>query len=253
MTFRGAPPADDAPRRRGGLPPLTPATTSLWEYPSQDYDGPLGQTHGDPGYVGATPAWVVWQLVQQHTKPKDLVIDPMAGSGTTLDVARELGRRALGYDVHPTRPDIFKVDARRLPPELTGKAQLVFMDPPYSTHLDYGDDPRDIGKLDAVAGGGQAYFQALGQAIAEAERVLRPGGALAIYVSDTHKPKVGFAAIGCELYALARARLTPIEHVAVVRHNAKLQRRGHHAAAAAGGFLLRGFNHLLVFAKPGGR
>ena len=52
--------------------------------------------------------------------------------------------------MHPTRKDIFRVDARKLPPELTGKADFVFIDPPYSTHLDYGPDPRDIGKLDAA-------------------------------------------------------------------------------------------------------
>ena len=38
-------------------------------------------------------------------------------SGTTLDVARDLDRRALGYDLSPTRKDIFRVDARKLPLE----------------------------------------------------------------------------------------------------------------------------------------
>ena len=33
-----------------------------------------------------------------------------------------------------------------------GSLDFVFIDPPYSTHLDYGPDPRDIGKLDAEGG-----------------------------------------------------------------------------------------------------
>src|SRR2546428_18209 len=128
-------------------PALAVQPTTLWDYPSQDY----GDTpQGVPGYKGATPSYVVWNLLQRYTKPNDLVVDPCAGSGTTLDVARDLGRRALGYDIHPTRKDIFRVDARKLPPELTSKVDFVFIDPPYSTHLDYGPDPRDIGKLDAA-------------------------------------------------------------------------------------------------------
>src|SRR5690348_5050243 len=62
------------------------------------------------------PSYVIWNLIQRYTKENDLVVDPFAGSGTTLDVARDLKRRALGYDVHPARKDIFRVDARKLPP-----------------------------------------------------------------------------------------------------------------------------------------
>lgn len=126
--------------------------TTLWDYPSQDY----GDTHqGIPGYAGATPSYVIWNLLDRYTRPGELVVDCFCGSGTTLDVARDLGRKALGYDVHPTRKDIFRVDARKLPAELTAKVDLVFIDPPYSTHLDYGPDPRDIGKL--PAGDGRYY------------------------------------------------------------------------------------------------
>src|SRR5437660_7359518 len=158
-------------------PPLRIQPSTPWEYPSQDY----GDTHqGVPGYKGATPSYIVWNLLQRYTKPNDLVIDPCAGSGTTLDVARDLGRRALGYDVHPARKDIFRVDARKLPPELSGKADFVFVDPPYSTHLDYGPDPRDIGKLDAARG---KYYRPMAQAFAELFRLLEPDGCAAVSAS----------------------------------------------------------------------
>src|SRR5437763_7002256 len=156
-------------------PPLRIQPTTLWDYPSQDY----GDTHqGRPGYKGATPSYIIWNLLQLYTKPNDLVVDPCAGSGTTLDVARELGRRALGYDVHPARKDIFRVDARKLPAELSEKVDFVFIDPPYGTHLEYGPDPRDIGKLD-VAGG--KYYEAMERVIGEIHRVLRPDTYMALY------------------------------------------------------------------------
>src|ERR1700735_3716233 len=109
-------------------PPLRIQPTTLWDYPSQDYGE---EQQGRAGYKGATPSYIIWNLLQRYTKPKDLVIDPCAGSGTALDVARDLDRRALGYDLAPTHKDIFRVDARKLPLE-DGKADFVFIDPPYS-------------------------------------------------------------------------------------------------------------------------
>src|SRR6186713_2200253 len=159
-------------------PPLRIQPTTLWDYPSQDYGD---EQQGRPGYKGATPSYIIWNLLQRYTKERDLVVDPCAGSGTTLDVARDLNRKALGYDVHPTRKDIFRVDARKLPPELTGKVDFVFIDPPYSTHLDYGPDSRDIGKLDVAKG--PAYYDAMGQVFAETVRLLKPGKHMALYVS----------------------------------------------------------------------
>jgi adenine-specific DNA-methyltransferase len=223
-------------------PPLRIQPTTLWDYPSQDYgDEPQGR----PGYKGATPSYIVWNLLQRYTKPKDLVIDPCAGSGTTLDVARDLNRRALGYDLSPTRKDIFRVDARKLPLE-DGKADFVFIDPPYSTHIHYSDDPRCIGNLDAAE---PKYYQAMDQVIAEIHRILRPGRHMALYVCDSFVKGKGFFPIGVELFALLRKRLEPMDVVAVTRHNKTLEMGNYRAAAEEGNFFLRGFNYLFIMRK----
>src|SRR5687767_1600461 len=117
---RQGPPGHASPGLKLKRPPLRLQPTTLWDYPSQDYGE--GQ-QGRPGYKGATPSYIIWNLLQRYTKEKDLVVDSFAGSGTTLDVARDLNRKALGYDVHPGRKDIYRVDARKLPPELTGKVR----------------------------------------------------------------------------------------------------------------------------------
>lgn len=44
-------------------------------------------------------------LVEQCTRPDDLVLDPFAGSGTTLLAAREAGRRTLGIEQDPAFVD----------------------------------------------------------------------------------------------------------------------------------------------------
>lgn len=248
-------------------------TTSLWFHPSQQH-GP--RPMGDPRYGGRTPSYVIWNLVQRYTRPGDLVVDPFCGGGTTLDVADELGRRSRGFDLaaHAGRPAgagglaarrsgpgaetadgaramrIEKADARCLP-LADGEAQLVFMDPPYSTHLDYSDDPRCIGKLSAFE---DAYFDAMGECFAEAERVLSSGGILAVYVSDTFEkrraPAETFVGIGAELFCMLKRRMQPVDHIAVVRGNAKLEEPSYHEAAQEENFFLRGFNHLLIFRRP---
>lgn len=281
-------PRSPAPGKR---PPLSIATTTLWEYPSQHYDAHaieapdpaeiefdeatdaaarLAQEaasraparrdrnmQGDRGYIGATPSWVIWQLLQRYTRPKDLCVDPMAGSGTSLDVARDLGRRALGYDLRPSRKDVFRADARTLPLE-DAVADFAFVDPPYSTHVDYSDDPRCIGRLDAGGGDrGEAYYEAMRGVIGELFRVLKPGRVLGLYVSDSYRRKRGgapgegqFMPIGFELFSIMRERFEPVDIVSVVRHNAKLDKGNWRRAAEEQNFFLRGFNYLFIMRKP---
>ncbi len=225
--------------------PLKLQTTTLWYHPSQQY----GDTpKGDPRFEGRTPAYVIWNLLERYTRPGDLVVDPFCGGGTTLDVARELDRRALGYDVAPAREDIFRADARDLPLE-DGKADFFFLDPPYSTHLSYSKSGECIGELDAFE---PAYFEAMDGAFAEVQRCLKNRRYTAVYVSDTWKRKKGFVGIGAELFHLLAKRFRPIDHVAVVRGNRKLEKPHFHKAAAEGNYFLRGFNHLLIFKKEEG-
>ena len=217
-------------------------TTTLWEFPSQHYgDG----EQGSKDYRGATPSWVIWNLLQRYSKEKDLVVDPMCGSGTTIDVARDTGRKALGYDLQPQRKDIFRADARKLPLE-DAKADFVFLDPPYGKNLKYSGKAECIGELDATD---PAYFEALDEVFAEIDRVLKPDRHLAVYVCDVWK-RNAFVPIGAHLVNLLSRRFLPVDHIAVVRGNKDLDRGNYHKAAEETGFFLRGFNHLLVFWKP---
>ncbi len=217
-------------------------TTTLWDFPSQRYNK---ETQGDKNYAGATPAYIVWNLLQRYTRPKDLIVDPMAGSGTTLDVARELGRRALGYDLQATRKDIFRCDARKLPLE-DEKADFVFIDPPYSTHIKYSGKKECIGELDASQ---PEYFEAMEQVVGEIKRILRPDRYMALYVCDSFRKGKPFCPIGFEMFSILRKYLEPVDIAAVVRRNRTMLRRHWHTAAIEGNYFLRGFNYLFIMKK----
>lgn len=48
--------------------------------------------------VGGKPLWLMERLVEDYSRPGDLVCDPCAGAGTTLLAAARTGRRAIGGD-----------------------------------------------------------------------------------------------------------------------------------------------------------
>ncbi len=217
--------------------------TTLWDFPSQNYGA---GRQGDTAFAGATPSWIIWNLLVRYTLPKDLVVDPMAGSGTTLDVARDLGRRGLAYDLAPKRRDIFRADARNLPLE-NQKADFVFLDPPYGDHLAYSDDPRCIGRLPAAT---PEYYAAMDKVFAEVARILRRDRYLAVYISDSYSKRNGFIPLGFEIFSQLRQRFEPVDIIAVVRRNQTLAMGNYRAAAEEGNFYLRGFHYLFILYRP---
>lgn len=253
---------DRRPRGTDRRPPLRVFPTTLWEYPSQHYDASDGsRMQGDKNYAGATPSWVIWQLLMRYTREGDRVVDPMVGSGTTLDVCRDLKREGIGFDLNPQREEITRADARSLPLN-DHSADFVFIDPPYSTHIDYSDDPACIGKLDA--GGedhGKAYNDAMRRVIREIDRVLIPRRYMALYVSDSWKKRKGkkaksgvlggtFMPIGFELFSMMREHFEPVDIISVARKNDKIGRGNWRKAAVEENFFLRGFNYCFVMKKP---
>ena len=222
-------------------PPLSPQVTTLWDYPSQHYGE--GE-QGSASFRGATPSYVIWNVVTRFTTEGETVLDPFAGSGTTLDVCKDTNRKGIGYDVAPTRADIQNADARSIP--LKQKSvDLVFFDPPYADNLDYSNDPRCLGKLKPDG----RFQRAMRLVIAECSRVLRDDRVLAIYVCDVFKKDRGFYPLGFEIFEMTKTAFIPIDIVAVVRHNKTLEMGNYRKAADEQGFYLRGFNYLLLLRK----
>ena len=61
-------------------------------------EGGFDRAHDHPAIF---PYKLASDLIRSYSNPGDLVVDPMCGSGTTLQAARLLRRRSVGIDVNP--------------------------------------------------------------------------------------------------------------------------------------------------------
>ncbi len=223
-----------------GRSDLEPYTT--WDFPDQ---GAGTARFGDASFNGVTPALCVLNLVRRYTRPGELVVDPMAGSGTVADVARSLGRRAVSLDIMPRRTDIARADARCWPLS-DGAATLTVIDSPYSDNLVYSADPRCLGRISCRDG---RFYRELGRVAGEAYRVLRPGGTLAWIISDEYKGGA-YTPVGFRLQTVLSSRFEFLDTVALLRHNDRSASPMWEHRARRYNFLLRGFKFLFLMRRP---
>lgn len=135
---------------------------------------------------------LVQAVLEDLTRPGDLVLDPFAGFGTTLRVAEETGRRAVGVELLPERcaviaevapeSQVVQGDARRLAGLVEGPFDLVLTSPPYMAEDDHAEDP-----LSGYTGTGATYDRYLTElrdVFAQAFGLLRPQGHLVVNVAN---------------------------------------------------------------------
>jgi len=219
-------------------------TTTLWDYPKQSYGK---KPKGNNKFQGVTPAFIIWNMVQRYTKQGDLVVDPMAGSGTTIDVCEEEGRRVIGYDIYPQHPKVIKNDSRKIPLE-DNSVDMVFIDSPYGDNVSYSDDPENIGKISAED---PKFYEELGKVAKEVYRILKPGKVMGWLIGDQWV-KRKFTPVGFKIYEMLidEAGFEPIDLICVTRRNQSSNTRIWHYRAQKFNFFLRGFKYLILARKP---
>ena len=219
-------------------------STTLWDYPRQSY----GKTpKGSNKYAGVTPAFAIYNMVRRYTEPGDLVLDPMAGSGTTIDVCKEEGRKFVAFDISPTRPDIKQNDARKIP-LADESVDMVFIDSPYGDNIDYNDQPGNIGKLSAED---DEFYAALDKVIAECYRVMKPGKALGWVIGDQWVKKK-FTPVGFKVYDQLSKHFETVDIICLARRSQTSNTGIWHNRALRFNFYLRGFKYLFIMRKPAG-
>lgn len=163
-------------------------------------------------------------LIQGITAPGDLVLDPMAGSGTTILEAYLMGRLALGFDIDPlalllTKAKVTALDTRALAqighgileraalaargPSDQVQAVLASLDPKTKEFVDYWFAPQTQTELAALASEidqmEDAQAKAFFRLVLSAIIITKSGGvSLAFDLAHTrpHRAKVVYDADG---------------------------------------------------------
>jgi DNA modification methylase len=217
-------------------------STTLWDFPKQSY----GKTpKGNNKYAGVTPAFIIYNMVSRYTKPGDVVLDPMAGSGTTIDVCKEEGRRFIAYDIVSTRPDIKQNDARKLPLE-DNSIDMIFIDSPYGDNIKYNDHQDNFGVISAED---EKFYDELEKTMAESYRVLKPGKVIGWLIGDQWVKKK-FTPVGFKIYHRLSKYFDTVDVITVTRKNQSSNTGVWHYRAVKWNFYLRGFKYLFIMKKP---
>jgi len=70
------------------------------------------------GHKSQKPIQLMEELVEKFTKPGQLIIDPFAGSGSTLVAAQKLGRQYIGIEINQEYIEIINNRINNLPTNL---------------------------------------------------------------------------------------------------------------------------------------
>lgn len=236
-----------------------PETTTVWDFPIRGN----WATHKSD-YRGNFAPQIARNLILNYSKEKELILDPMVGSGTSLIEARLLDRNAIGYDInseaiHITKGRLgFSVDnsskqsvsigdVRNLSAHEDNTIDFIIAHPPYANIVTYsnGKNPDDLSSLSCIS----EFLDQLELGIKELYRVLKPDRYCSLLIGDTRK---GQHYIPLSYYVLERCLKNGFvlkEEIIKTQHNTKYSQRWK-AKANHFKFYLIMHEHLFVFRKP---
>lgn len=185
----------------GGLKPSKSDVASAMH--ESDFDPPTyniwkqQEKSNAVGHFGNSEQRWLDNLLYLYTKPLDIVIDPFAGGGSTIDVCKKRWRRYWAGDRRPKvsrdadnelggiRKHDLVSESSVVIPDLRGRwenVRLVYLDPPYWKQAagEYSDDPTDLANMDL-----ETFNKTLSGLINAFAKKLHPGAVIALIIQPT--------------------------------------------------------------------
>ncbi len=233
--------------------------TTIWSFKNR---GNWATHQGN--YRGNWAPEIPRNLILHYTKPGDLVLDQMVGSGTTLIECKLLGRNGIGVDINldavmvacnrldfaytanETTQKLYHGDARNLELINSENIDLIATHPPYASIIPYSHKTTegDLSRVHSI----DEFIECIKDIAKESYRVLKPGGHCGVLIGDTHKHR-HFVPIS------TRVMLTFLEAGFVLREDVIKEQwhtetmRGRWRQSFKHDFLLTFHEHLLIFRK----
>jgi site-specific DNA-methyltransferase (adenine-specific) len=182
---------------RRGINELTPEewaryNTTLWQCANND------------GYFASFHPEIPRRLIKYFTFAGDTILDPFMGGGTTLAVARELGRNSFGIECSQKAikfaerrlaacqfsraiTKIVNGDSRKMPFE-DEFFDFIVTSPPYFDIVHYSDDEEQLGNLHNYT----EFLNEMVKVFKECYRVLKFEKYFCVVTSDVRKAKMYF-------------------------------------------------------------
>lgn len=239
--------------------------TTVWSFPKR---GDWATHQGN--YRGNWAPQIPRNLLMRYTKPGEVVLDQMVGSGTTLIECKLLGRNGIGVDISEdaimltrerlrfdvpdsggsirTQQRTFVGDARHLDRIADETIDLIATHPPYVNIIPYSREPspHDLSRVHDV----QEFAAAMGHVASEALRVLKPGRLAAVLIGDTRRKQMYVPVAYRTMQAFLDAGFELKE--AIIKRQWNCQATPFWRAKSVNfNFHLIMHEHLFVFRKPG--
>ena len=174
-------------------------TSSLWTFHREN-----SGVH-NAGYHGNFVPQVPRQLFYRYTKKGDWVLDPFAGSGTSIIEAQRMGRNSIGIELQePILSEAFSriqlernpnckavgfvgdsktINMQRIVSSLgIKKYQFVIFHPPYWDIIKFSENPDDLSNAETL----ETFLNSFGQVIDNTTRLLEKNRYCAVVIADKY-------------------------------------------------------------------
>ena len=217
-----------------------PQVYNIWTFNSRDTR--LGEQH-----EGNIPGQIMLNLLYYYTTKDDLVIDPMAGGGSTIDACLVMGRKCRAYDI---KGDSKKgIEERDLVKDgfakETKNSQLVFLDPPYWKQKkgSYTEQETDLSNMPL-----EKFYTSMNNIFKGAYGILKKGGYIAVIISPTQEKGVIYDHAIKFYEMLLKVGFTFVNRI-IVPYTTQQVKAFDITDARKGKYMLKLYRDLLIFKK----